>query len=103
MPLVATALLQAEGPLTRAELDRAVRALVDDLPQAHLHMPRQDVDYLLEVGLRMLILRHLVEDDGGFLVVDPAARPLLGFYAASIAHLFADAAKLRNNAATAGL
>ncbi len=88
VPLVATALLQADAPLNRAELDRAVRGLVEDLPEAHLHMPRQDVEYLTEVGLRMLILRHLVEEDGGFLVVDPAERPLLSFYAASIAHLF---------------
>ncbi len=88
VPLVATALLQAEEPLNRAELDRAVRRLVDDLPEAHLHMPRQDVGYMVEVGLRMLTQRHLVDEAGGFILLEPQERGLLEFYAASIAHLF---------------
>lgn len=88
VPVVAAALLRADGPLNRAELERAVAALVDDLPQAHLHMPRQDTGYLVEAGLRMLILRHLVKDQDGLLQIDPAAHSLLGYYAASIAHLF---------------
>ena len=88
VPLVATALLQADEPMNRAELDRAVRALLDDLPEAHLHMPRQDVGYMVEVGLRMLTQRHLVDEAGGFIVVEPEQRGLLDFYAASIAHLF---------------
>jgi len=88
VPLVATALLQASGPLNRAELDRAVIDLMVELPQAHLHMPRQDTGYLVEVGLRMLILRHLVQEQDGMFLVVPAERSLLEFYAASIAHLF---------------
>ena len=88
VPLVATAMLRAQAPLTRAELDLAVRALVADLPQAHLHMPRQDTGYMIDVGLRMLILRRLVRDEGGLLQINPAERDVVAFYAASIAHLF---------------
>jgi glycerol-3-phosphate O-acyltransferase len=84
---VATALLKAQGPVNRAELDRAVVGLVAALPEAHLHMPRQDTGYLVEVGLRMLILRHLVQERDGLLQIVPTERPLLEFYAASIAHL----------------
>ncbi len=88
VPLVATAMMQADAPLNRAELALAVQALVDDLPQAHLHMPRQDTAYMIDVGLRMLTLRHLVQDDDGLLQVVPAQRAVVAFYAASIAHLF---------------
>ena len=38
VPLVATALLQAGAPLSRAELEAAVNDLMADLPNAHVHI-----------------------------------------------------------------
>lgn len=88
VPLVATVLLRADAPLNRAELEVAARDLIEDLPQAHLHMPRQDTGYLVEAGLRLLLQRHLVQERDGMLQLVPAQRSVIAFYAASIAHLF---------------
>ena len=88
VPLVARALLEADGALSHAALDNAVAHMVAALPHAHVHMPRGDMSYTAEVGLRVLRKRGLVsETETGVRIVE-AERPLLDFYAASIAHLF---------------
>jgi glycerol-3-phosphate O-acyltransferase len=88
--LVATSLLAAgERGLTGLELKGAVFALMSRLQSkgAHVHIPRQDQEYALEVGLRLLVLRHLVlAEDGGF-KANPAELPLLRYYANAIRHL----------------
>jgi len=58
-----------------------------DAAGAHVYIPRSDLDYALTVGLRMLTLRHLVEEEGGVYRARDAERPLLAYYANSIAHL----------------
>jgi glycerol-3-phosphate O-acyltransferase len=74
------------------ELKAAVLALMRDLEArgAHVYVPRGDQDYAIAVGLRMLTLRRLVEEEGGIYRVRPEELPLLGYYANSIAHLFGD-------------
>ncbi len=57
---------------------------------AHVYVPRKDQDYAIDVGLRMLTLRHLVLDSGGLFTPVPAELPVLEYYANSIAHLFQD-------------
>jgi glycerol-3-phosphate O-acyltransferase len=59
---------------------------------AHIHIPRADQDYAVEVGLRMLTLRHLVEEENGLYRVNPHEEVLLRYYANSIAHLLPDKA-----------
>ena len=54
---------------------------------AHIHVPRADQDYAVEVGLRMLRLRRLVDETDGLYRADPANVVLLRYYANSIAHL----------------
>jgi glycerol-3-phosphate O-acyltransferase len=52
-----------------------------------VHIPRADRDYAIEVGLRMLKLRHLViEDENGYRP-EPGETMLLQYYANAIAHL----------------
>ncbi|MEY4751901.1 MAG: hypothetical protein RIQ60_4115 [Pseudomonadota bacterium] len=56
---------------------------------ARLYLPRQDHDYAIEVGLRMLLLRKVVsldEAEGLYRVV-PDELALIGYYAHAIAHL----------------
>jgi len=87
--LIAFALLDAGYPLTPFELKGRVFTLINTLERsgAYVHIPRHDRDYAIEVGLRMLALRHLVtQKDGSFAISDPA---LLSYYANAIAHLFA--------------
>jgi glycerol-3-phosphate O-acyltransferase len=50
-------------------------------------VPRRDLDYALDVGLRMLLMRHLVEETEGIYVAREKELPLLRYYANSIAHL----------------
>ncbi len=88
VPLVARALLDAEGPLTRDALEQAVTGLMRALPKAHVHLPRDDKAYATDVGLRNLIKRKLVVENAGQISVVDADRPVVAYYAASISHLF---------------
>jgi glycerol-3-phosphate O-acyltransferase len=54
---------------------------------ARLYVPRQDQDYAIEVGLRMLTLRRLLVEREGLLAPSPGELPVLAYYANSIAHL----------------
>jgi glycerol-3-phosphate O-acyltransferase len=87
--LVATAVLDAAAPLSALELKARVAELVGVLGQrgAHVHIPRADQDYADEVGLRMLLLRHLVDEQDGLYRANSAEEMLLRYYANSIAHL----------------
>ena len=55
---------------------------------AQVYVPHADADYALSVGLRMLTLRHLVEEKDGLYTVKPGELPLLQYYANAIAHYF---------------
>ena len=55
---------------------------------AHVYVPRKDQDYAIAVGLRMLTLRHLVDEKDGLYSARPEELPLLTYYANSVAHLF---------------
>ena len=57
---------------------------------AHLYVPRQNHDYAITVGLRMLVLRDLVSEHDGLFNATQNELSLLGYYANSIAH-FIDA------------
>ncbi len=46
----------------------------------------QDREYSIQVGLRMLTLRHIVEERDGLYSVVPSEQALLAYYANSIAH-----------------
>jgi glycerol-3-phosphate O-acyltransferase len=88
--LVATALVdQPERGWGALELKARVFGLMEEMADAgaHLYLPRNDEDYAIEVGLRMLVLRRLVDVRDG--VYTPAADELhvLRYYANSIAHL----------------
>ena len=89
--LVATACLNL-GEARWSELDlkteahRLLTALAAE--GAHIYIPRKDQDYAVYVGLRMLTLRHLVEEKEGLYCVNPDNAALLRYYANSIRHLF---------------
>jgi glycerol-3-phosphate O-acyltransferase len=98
VPLVATVLVAAVGePLSELELKSRTFRLMSELESAgaHVYIPRRDQDYALVAGLRMLTLRHLVEEKEGLYAAVPEEMPLLRYYAGSIAHLLAPTAPLR--------
>lgn len=83
VPLVAH-LLQG-GAMSRAEVEIGFSTALDGLGTSHVHLPRNNRDYAVEVGLRMLTERGaVVENDGRFEIAEPE---LVAFYARSIAHL----------------
>jgi glycerol-3-phosphate O-acyltransferase len=88
--LVASAILAGgEAGLSSLELKGAVFALIGRLTAegAHVHIPRHDQEYAVDVGLRMLLLRHLVVAEAGVYRANPKETALLAFYANAIAHL----------------
>jgi glycerol-3-phosphate O-acyltransferase len=90
VPLVASVLLRDAGrPLSELELKAAVQALMDGVEAAggHVYVPRTDRDYALTVGLRMLTLRGLVQEQDGLFQANPGELTILRYYANSIAHL----------------
>ncbi len=91
--LVSSALLAGgEKGLSSFELKGAVFELVRRLQAqgAHVHIPRQDQEYAVDVGLRMLTLRHLVSEADGVYRPNPKETAVLAFYANAIAHLLID-------------
>jgi len=69
----------------KAEVERLLERLT--AAGARVYVPRGDLDYALTVGLRMLQLRHLVEEKDGVFSASAAEEALLAYYANSIAHL----------------
>ena len=92
--LVATAVLAAgERGLSSLELKGAVYDVMQRVRASggHVHIPRQDQEYAVEVGLRMLTLRHLVELKDGVYRANPSEIALLAYYANAITHLATEA------------
>ncbi len=93
--LAATAVRQAGGgPLSMLELKAAVVSLMRDLRRrgAIVHVPRANEDYAVTYGIRMLVLRGVLEERDGLLHTTARDGGLLAFYANSIAHLLPDGA-----------
>jgi glycerol-3-phosphate O-acyltransferase len=89
--LVATAFVREPGR-TWSELELKAEAQrlgsLLDAKAAHIYVPRGDQDYAIDVGLRMLTLRHLVDEKDGLFTPRREELPILSYYANSIAHLF---------------
>jgi glycerol-3-phosphate O-acyltransferase len=91
VPLVARVLLAArdEAALSELEIKSRVGAQVEQLQArgAHVYVPRRDWDYAVGAGLRMLTLRHLVNESAGLYSANASETALLMYYARSIEHL----------------
>ena len=90
VPLIATVFVRNRGRgLASIELKTEVERIVERLDQAaaRVYIPRRDLDYALDAGLRVLLMRHLVEEKDGGYVARENELPLLTYYANSIAHL----------------
>ena len=89
VPLIASVLEGRTDPITRDTLLKETRALYDILTakRAYVHIPRGDLAYAVEAGLRMLLLRRIVEDSPDGISVCEGEEPLLTYYANSVRHL----------------
>jgi glycerol-3-phosphate O-acyltransferase len=93
VPLMATVFVRDPArTFASIELKTEVERIIERLERsaARVYVPRRDLDYALDVGLRMLLVRHLVEEKAGTYAAREAELPLLRYYANSIAHLVED-------------
>jgi glycerol-3-phosphate O-acyltransferase len=84
-------LAAGQGGLSSLELKGAVNDLMQALARtgAHVHIPRHDQEYAVEVGLRVLLMRRMVLLQDGLYRANPGERALLAYYANAIGHLAA--------------
>jgi glycerol-3-phosphate O-acyltransferase len=89
VPMVATVLLAADEPLTGEQVVMQVNELANWLEAngAHIHVPRDSLDYAAEFGLTLLTKRRMVTEQDGKYSVNNPEKPALQYYANSIAHL----------------
>ncbi len=90
VPLIATVFVtNPERRLSALELKAEVGRLLEALERskAHVYVPRSDFDYAINVGLRMLLSRHLVDESDGLYFAHGKELAVLRYYANSIAHL----------------
>jgi len=87
VPLVCFGL--AQGHRTRQSLRAFVGQAVTQAQNTGItiHIPRDDLDYTVEAGLRALIERRLLTETADTLTLAPKGESLTAFYAASVAHL----------------
>ena len=71
------------------EIAARVQELIHGLEKnkAHIYIPRSDWTYAIQVGLRMLTLRHIVEIEDDLYHAVPEEIKILHYYANSIRHL----------------
>ena len=86
VPLVCW-MIQKNGPMTRAQVELGLSQTIRDVPHAHIHLPRDNRDYAVEVGLRQLVEHSVLVETRGTYAVNPDQTDLLLYYANSIRHL----------------
>ena len=89
VPLVATVFARRpEHAMSELEIKAEIQSLIEELQRrgAYVHIPRGDRDYEVTVGLRMLTLRHFVEESEGLYRAADDALEMLRYYANSIEH-----------------
>ncbi len=87
VPMVAAIIQDADEAMSRAAIEAAYATWVMKLDQAHVHLPRDDLSYAVETGLRALEERNIILKDGGCYHANPEEADTLAFYANSIRHL----------------
>ena len=87
VPAVAHVLMAQNGPIPETQLTQELATLLKDVPEAHVHMPRDDAEYMVQVGLRNLRKRGIVQDTANGIAIVEEHRDLVAYYARSIAHL----------------
>ena len=84
VPLVCHALV--DGARSTVALDALIRRRIDEA-RAHgatIHIPRDDIAYTIEAGLRALIERSLLVRTGDRLTLTEEGESIIAFYAASV-------------------
>ncbi|KPA21703.1 Glycerol-3-phosphate acyltransferase [Shimia sp. SK013] len=86
-PMVAAIILASDAPISRSAIETAYDGWMQKLAREHIHLPRGDLSYATEAGLRILEERRVILRHNGTFEANPERRDILSFYANSIAHL----------------
>jgi glycerol-3-phosphate O-acyltransferase len=86
VPLIAW-VLQEKGALSRSNVEKAVELIMEQVPEAHVHVPREDRAYAVEVGLRNMIERRMIDEVEGLYMINESKADTVHYYANSIRHL----------------
>ncbi len=87
VPLISSVFGDDHGQaLTEKEIKIRAQNLMSDL-RRNVYVPRKNPDYAIEVGLRMLVLRHFVREENAMYHTVPEEKKILDYYANTIAHL----------------
>lgn len=89
VPLVASVLTSEIAEISGLEIRARCYAQLRRLEAAgaYVHLPHRNEEYAVEVGLRILTLRHILHEQNGTYSINPDDRGLIAYYANSIAHL----------------
>ncbi len=82
-------IMQSAGSLSKIGVKGAAHKRLKDYAArgVYSHIPREDEDYAVDVGLRILEMRHILREEGGVYSVNEENREVLEYYANAIAHL----------------
>jgi glycerol-3-phosphate O-acyltransferase len=105
LPVSLVATVYARSPDTafselevKSEVNELIRRL--QAVGAHVYVPRGDLDYAVGVGLRMLTLRRIVNEQDGLYRANPDDQALLAYYANAIEPLVSAAYDASGKAVT---
>ena len=86
VPLLASVMRDRES-VKCDELPALLDVELSKLNSVHIHMPRGEISYAVEIALKQLSERRILRTEGDMIVVDEKQRFALRYYANSIAHL----------------
>lgn len=86
VPLIAAVMRDGKAR-DAAKILKDAEALSARLTGAHIHIPRKDMGYAVEHGLRNFVERGLFRNRDGVYAITPGEADTVEFYANSIAHL----------------
>lgn len=88
VPLVASLFVgNPDRAMSEAEIKSYCKALIADLEDSGIYLYFSQQELAIEHGLGMLVLRNLVQEEGGVYRAVPEEMPLLRYYANSIQQL----------------
>ncbi|MCF6304869.1 MAG: 1-acyl-sn-glycerol-3-phosphate acyltransferase [Rhodobacteraceae bacterium] len=88
--LISKVMLAANGePMRKIAIKASAHRLWQNYATSDVynHIPRGDEDYAVDVGIRMLTMRNILQEIDGVLQINPENKHLLEYYAKSIEHL----------------
>ena len=88
VPLVASCILSADNPISRASLEKSAAARVKAMRARGVHVGLLDDDAAHEVSVAVshLLMRRMITETDEGIRMNPDDRTLLEYYAGSISH-----------------